>query len=246
MPRPLLMIGPFVFEGLEIPESISIDKKQRTTIYRTGDGTSLIDMLGDDYQEISFSGIFSGRRAAARLRQLDLLRAQGIALQLTWETETVVATIHALKIIYKSSMWISYTIKCYIVPPKFLSEIGNSESIFGSVAEQVSEISRGLSYLKMELSPDQARSISVLSGMNYDIADQKHIDRLRDLSRTLEIQNARERDSETSIKLGSLGSGSLSGGEFLSITSSLETEVQKIKVRNKIQYIVIQSLSASG
>lgn len=245
MPRPLLTIGPFVFEDLEIPESISINKKQRTTIYRTGDGTSLIDVLGEDYQEISFSGIFSGRRAAARLRQLDLLRAQGIALQLTWETETVVATIHALKVIYKSSMWISYSIKCYTMTPKFLNETGNSESIFGSVSEQVSEIGEGLSYLKMPLSPDQVRSISVLSGMNYDIADQKHIDILKTLYRTLEIQNARERHSETSIKLGSLGSSSLSGGEFLSITSSLGSEVQKINVRNKIQYIVVQSLSAS-
>src|ERR1700759_4325505 len=80
-----LLLGSVTFQDFELPPRIVFGGAQRLAIHRLPGGARVIDAMGRDDGEISWSGAFSGADAADRARQLDLVRAQGAVLPLAWD-----------------------------------------------------------------------------------------------------------------------------------------------------------------
>ena len=80
-----LLLGPIVFQDFEIPAGINFGGRQRLALHHLPGGFRIINALGRDDAQISFSGIFTGSDATLRARSLDELRVAGIALPLTWD-----------------------------------------------------------------------------------------------------------------------------------------------------------------
>ena len=70
-----LTLGPFIFEGLEVPERIVLKSRQRVIVHHLGSGASAMDSLGEDPQSITFQGTFTGPNTANRIRSIDHLPA---------------------------------------------------------------------------------------------------------------------------------------------------------------------------
>lgn len=85
MPDVVLVLGPVAFADFEIPERIAFGGTQRLAVHKLPGGLRVIDALGRDDRELTWSGIFAGPDATARSRLLDLLRARGAVLPLTWD-----------------------------------------------------------------------------------------------------------------------------------------------------------------
>jgi hypothetical protein len=115
MSDPVLLLGPIVFQEFEVPSNINFGGRQRLALHHRPGGGRIIDALGRDDAQITFSGVFSGSNATLRARSIDELRAAGLVLPLTWDVffySVVIADFHAN---YRNSCWIPYLINCSVL-----------------------------------------------------------------------------------------------------------------------------------
>ena len=110
-----LLLGPIVFQDFEIPSGVNFGGRQRIALYRLPGGSRVIDALGRDDAQISFSGIFAGPSATLRARSLDELRVAGAALPLTWDVLFYTVLISEFRADYRTSWWIPYRIVCTVL-----------------------------------------------------------------------------------------------------------------------------------
>lgn len=75
-----LIVGDFEFSGLEVPESVAIGAKQKAVVHKLVGGKRIVDVLGVDYENIGWSGWFTGATAGDRVTELETLRDAGLPL----------------------------------------------------------------------------------------------------------------------------------------------------------------------
>jgi len=110
-----LLLGPVVFLDFEVPEHIGFGGAQRLAVHRLPGGGRVIDALGRDDADIGWSGIFSGPDAADRARLLDILRAQGQVLTLTWDAFYYSVVIARFEAQYVRANWVTYRLVCTVL-----------------------------------------------------------------------------------------------------------------------------------
>jgi hypothetical protein len=155
-----LLLGPIVFRDFEIPSGINFGGMQRLALHRLPGGSRIIDALGHDDAQISFSGVFSGSDATLRARSLDELRVAGIALPLTWDVffyTVLIASFHAE---YRNDRWIPYRITCVVLRDEASALI---QSVVSLSTAALADISTGAGYAigaGLDLSPIQSAVIA--------------------------------------------------------------------------------------
>ncbi len=110
-----LLLGPVAFRDFEIPSGINFGGAQRVAVHRLAGGTRVIDSLGRDDADITFSGTFSGGDATLRARLLDELRASGLTLPLTWDVFFYTVVIRTFQADYQNGAWIPYRLTCTVL-----------------------------------------------------------------------------------------------------------------------------------
>lgn len=110
-----LLLGPVMFRDFEVPSGVNFGGRQRLAMHRLPGGSRVIDALGRDDDEISFSGIFTGPDATLRARSLDDLRVAGVSLPLTWDVFFYSVLIHDFQANYCNGWWIPYRITCTVI-----------------------------------------------------------------------------------------------------------------------------------
>jgi hypothetical protein len=110
-----LLLGPVAFQDFELPANITFGGEQRLAVHRLAGGGRVIDTLGRDDAEITFSGIFSGPDATLRARTLDGLRAGGTPLPLTWDIFFYTVVIRCFEADYRTGWWIPYHLACTVL-----------------------------------------------------------------------------------------------------------------------------------
>jgi hypothetical protein len=110
-----LLLGPIAFQAFEVPANINIGGAQRLAIHRLPGGTRVIDVLGRDDSDITFSGTFSGSDATLRARLVDEMRMSGLAMPLTWDVFFYSVIIKKFEADYRSGWWIPYRMTCTVV-----------------------------------------------------------------------------------------------------------------------------------
>ena len=115
-----LVLGPVVFQGFELPADIAVGGRQRLAVHRLADGSRVIDVLGPDENDISWSGVLSGPLAASRAQALDALRVAGNPLDLSFGAWFAPVIVSALSVNANLSGWIPYQITCTVLaePPE--------------------------------------------------------------------------------------------------------------------------------
>jgi hypothetical protein len=111
----VLSLGNVAFRGMEVPEKISFGGKQRLAVQNIIGGGRIVEALGIDDGEISFSGIFSGSDAAARAQLLDTARALGAQLSLVWQGFYYLVVIAGFSAEYRKPSLIPFSITCVVV-----------------------------------------------------------------------------------------------------------------------------------
>jgi len=111
----ILLLGPVLFQDFEIPEHISWGGQQRLSVHRLPGGVRVIDAMGRDDAQISWSGVFSGINAADRARIVDLNRASGSVWPLVWDSFYYSVVIATFQADYRRVNWIPYRIACTVL-----------------------------------------------------------------------------------------------------------------------------------
>jgi hypothetical protein len=190
MPTPLLTLGSFAFEGLESPERILLKSKQRLVIHHLGSGLTTIDSLGEDYEIVSFRGIFSGKNAASRIRAIEHLKTQGDPLPLVWSSRLLSVLIHGFELNYTSGRWIPYRLTCHVVHPSDPRLALASNIMSGSPAVLVNDIVTLLQYTDINPEPPHITGLLELAEMDYDMASSEALNQGRDLVQQVETRVA--------------------------------------------------------
>lgn len=111
----VLSLGEVAFRDMEVPEKISFGGQQRLAIQNIIGGGRIVEALGIDDGDISFSGIFSGSDAVARAQLLDTARASGAQLPLVWRGFYYLVVIAGFKAEYRKPNLIPFSINCVVV-----------------------------------------------------------------------------------------------------------------------------------
>jgi hypothetical protein len=111
----VLSIGSIELRDFEVPSAVRFGGTHRTAVHRLGDGRRVVDRLGPDETDISFSGTISGPDAGARARGLDRLRATGEPVTLRWDSFRFDVVIRQFAADFHSGQWISYQVSCTVL-----------------------------------------------------------------------------------------------------------------------------------
>jgi hypothetical protein len=75
-----LIVGDVEFTGLEVPESVTVGAKQQLVVHKLVGGKRVVDVMGVDYDNMSWSGWMTGATAGDRVTELETLRDAGLPL----------------------------------------------------------------------------------------------------------------------------------------------------------------------
>ena len=111
----VLTLGPIEFRQFEVPSFVTSGGRQKLAVHALADGGRLIERLGSEEADISFSGIFSGPDAVARSQSLDGLRKTGKPILVTWNGHYVNVIVSSVRTTYYNSAWVGYSAICTVV-----------------------------------------------------------------------------------------------------------------------------------
>ena len=111
----ILTLGGVPFQDFEVPEQIRFGGAQRLAVHALIGGGRVVDALGDDAGEISFSGVFAGNDASARAQTLDAACALGATIPLVWDGFYYSVIIAEFAASYTKPWWIPFALRCAVV-----------------------------------------------------------------------------------------------------------------------------------
>jgi len=109
-----VVLGPFSFDGFEVPEYVTVGGTQKMTVHTLPGGERVVDLLGSDEKDIEWSGTMIDGNPARRARQLDQMRADGKPLTLTWGTFLYTVLLKSFEAETHYSL-IRYRISCLVL-----------------------------------------------------------------------------------------------------------------------------------
>jgi hypothetical protein len=110
-----LVLGSFEFLDLEVPERMTISGIQKTVQHQLIGGRRIIDVLGTEYDPLTWSGIFTGSQAGERVSALERMRDAGHPVVLTLDDYRFTVVITAFSPVYESVWRRPYTIEVAVV-----------------------------------------------------------------------------------------------------------------------------------
>lgn len=108
-------IGSITLRDFEVPSAVRYGGSHRTVVHHLGDGRRVVDRLGADDTDITFSGTISGPDASARARQLDRLRTTGEKVSLQWDSFQFDVIVRQFTADFQSGQWIPYQVSCAVL-----------------------------------------------------------------------------------------------------------------------------------
>jgi hypothetical protein len=112
-----VMLGGVELQGFEVPSGLRFGGRQNMVVHRLPGGGRIVDVLGPDAADISWSGILAGGDANGRVVTLDTLRCAGAVIPLEWHGFQFPVLIAELNFTFRNAWWIPYYIRCVVANP---------------------------------------------------------------------------------------------------------------------------------
>jgi len=182
MSKASVILGLVLFQDFEIPGQINFGGRQALAIHRLPGGGRVIDAMGRDDAEITFSGIFSGPDATRRARMLDGMRAAGQTQPLSWDVFSYAVVIRNFQADYRAGNWIPFFLACSVlrdeaasvveVPLPLAELILNDIGVAAAIGVDLGQAIRALAEPDATTrgTPAHARASLMLSQAEADIA----------------------------------------------------------------------------
>ena len=114
----MLLLGSFFFQNFEIPETVRglLSGKQMLATKKLIGGQRVIDAMGPDPADVSWSGRFQGGDIVARGSQVATMRDAGQPVVLVCDAVTLTVMIEEFNIRYERPYQGLYDIKLVVIP----------------------------------------------------------------------------------------------------------------------------------
>lgn len=123
-----LVLGGFIFTDYAIPERVGLGGEHHLVVQRLIGGTRVVDAMGPDDSDISWSGRFQGPDAVAKATSLDQLRKSGAQVPLIVDSQFYTVAVKSFNWDYERFYQILYKITCLVV-----TSTGGGFSIVGTI-----------------------------------------------------------------------------------------------------------------
>jgi hypothetical protein len=125
MPDDVLTLGGIVFDDFSTPEEMMGGGNQAMVVHKLPGGGRVIDTLGPDDANVTWSGFFFGTNAYATALALDGLRAAGKVIPLTWggQFRSVIIDNFVYRV-RRMPSWVKYAVSCTVVQNPALGNLG--------------------------------------------------------------------------------------------------------------------------
>jgi hypothetical protein len=130
----VLQLGDVTLQGFEVPGRVSFGGAQALAVHKLPGGARIIDAMGRDDADLTWSGVMSGGDASDRAKLLDAMRAAGALLPLSWDQFFYRVIISRLKLDYCSPWWIYYEITCRVLQDEAQAEAEILVSVASAIA----------------------------------------------------------------------------------------------------------------
>lgn len=151
-----LILGDFEFIEHEVPESIAIRGRQNTVQHQLIGGRRIIDVLGTEYEPLTWSGIITGLQADKRVSVLERMRDAGHPVVLTLDDYRFTVVITTFSPVYEFIWRRPYSIEVAV-----LRNEGTSEKV-----DALTDAMRGL------IDSDIGRALGLANIINVDAVTQ--------------------------------------------------------------------------
>ena len=141
-----LTLGGFQFDSFSTPPRIGAGGKQAMRVHKLPGGARVVDTLGPDEDNISWSGEFFGNDTAGDIAFLDGLRAGGVVLELTFAGQFRSVIIDTFQYHWRREpLWAEYSISCLVYQNPSL---GNLTATTGGIDALItSDLSAALDFV---------------------------------------------------------------------------------------------------
>ena len=158
-----LKIGSISLRDFETPSTVKFGGTQRIAVHRLANGRRVLDALGREESDITFSGVLSGSDAEARVQALDLLRTTGQRTSLQWSSFHFDVIVRQFSIEFQSPHWIPYQLVCAVLEQSIDDSASNltagPETLLGDL-DALDALHRGSSVKLRELVDQMNRSMA--------------------------------------------------------------------------------------
>lgn len=110
-----LILGDFEFLGFEVPTRLAFPGKQKTVIHQMIGGKRTIDVLGTEYDPLTWSGIITGAQSNDRVMALERMRDAGDQVIMTLDGYSFTVVITSFTPSYDFIYRRPYTIEVAVV-----------------------------------------------------------------------------------------------------------------------------------
>src|SRR6266436_2885584 len=110
-----LILGGFTFTDYAIPEMVPQGGDHHLVVHKLIGGNRVVDAMGPDDADISWSGRFQGPAATGQAMALDQLRKAGAQLPLVVDSQFYTVAIRKFEWDYQRPYQILYKITCVVV-----------------------------------------------------------------------------------------------------------------------------------
>jgi hypothetical protein len=133
-PTDVLKLGGISFGQFSTPEEMMGGGNQAMVVHKLPGGNRVIDTLGPDEANITWSGFFFGNNAYANALALDGMRAAGQVLALTWggQYRSVIIDNFVYRV-RRMPVWVKYAISCTVYQNPALGNLSIAPSSFDTL-----------------------------------------------------------------------------------------------------------------
>lgn len=110
-----LVLGDFEFLDFEVPERLALPGRQKTVRHQMVGGKRVIDVLGVEYDPLTWSGVITGSESGDRVKALERMRDAGEQLTLTLDDYSFTVVITSFTPVYEFIYRRPYSIEVAIV-----------------------------------------------------------------------------------------------------------------------------------
>jgi hypothetical protein len=110
-----LILGGFTFSDYSIPEVVPQGGQHNLVVHKLIGGNRVVDAMGPDDSDISWSGRFQGSGATGKAMALDQLRKAGAQLPFVVDSQFYSVCIKQFEWDYQRPYQILYRITCLVV-----------------------------------------------------------------------------------------------------------------------------------
>lgn len=133
----LVTLGPVKFRDIEVPEFIPVGGSHALHVVKNPGGARIIQAMGRDDADMSWSGYLEGPQAESRMQLLDSVRQSGAEITLAFGQSSFQVVVSSFTAEYHRRNWIPYKVTVTVLVDNAAAASSNAPSLLDDLNNDI-------------------------------------------------------------------------------------------------------------